>query len=364
MKRQRCSPLRDQSTRWGRYIDAHRYVVYDGPMEFGLFLQPLHHPSENPTHALERDLALVSLLDELGYAEAWVGEHHSSGWENIAAPDVFIAAAAERTERIRLGTGVLQLGLHHPLVALDRMIFLDHLTKGRTSFGMGVGGGIPSDLAVFGLGPTSAGRRMQESIDAMTRLLSSSRPVTMKTEWFEINEATLQLRPYTEPHMPFAVASSHPDNVRFMGRVGGKVLLGGDPRLVDDVFAELMKGAAEAGVAAHRDQLWLSYVMYLDLDGERARSDFKAGATREFYEFQVGYNGRAEPEHGPDAWYDDYVRRHIIGSPAEATEKIAEIAEESGGIGGMIFMAREWAGDERSRASWRLFADEVMPNFK
>ena len=93
-------------------------------MDFGLFLQPLHHPSSNPTDALEQDLELVVLLDELGYSEAWIGEHHSSGWENVAAPDAFIAAAAERTSQIMLGTGVLQLGLHHPLVALDRMIFL------------------------------------------------------------------------------------------------------------------------------------------------------------------------------------------------------------------------------------------------
>ena len=92
-----------------------------------------------------------------------------------------IAAAAERTSRIRFGTGVIQLGLHHPLVALDRMILLDHLTRGRVSFGMGVGGGIPSDLSVFGLTPELAGRRMQESIDVMMELLTSSTPVTELT---------------------------------------------------------------------------------------------------------------------------------------------------------------------------------------
>ena len=332
-------------------------------MKFGLFLQPLHHPSENPTEALKRDLDLVELLDRLGYSEVWVGEHHSSGWENIAAPEVFIAAAAERTQDIRFGTGVLQLGLHHPLVALDRMIFLDHLTRGRASFGMGVGGGIPSDLSVFGLDPETAGRRMQQSIEAMTRLLHETEPVTVTTDWFEIHDATLQMRPYTKPHMPFAVASSHPDNVRFMGRVGGKVLLGGDPRPVPEVFTQLESGASEADTLASREQIWLSCVMYLDEDGDRARDEFRAGATTEFYEFQVGYNGRPEPVGGPDTWYEQWVEKHIIGSPDEAVEKISELMDVSGGFGGMIFMAREWAGVERSRASWELFSSEVAPRF-
>jgi len=100
-------------------------------MKFGLFLQPVHHVSRDPTEALEDDFALVEQLDALGYDEVWVGEHHSTGWENIAAPELFIAAAAERTKQIRLGTGVVQLGLHHPLVVLDRMILLDHMTRGR-----------------------------------------------------------------------------------------------------------------------------------------------------------------------------------------------------------------------------------------
>lgn len=151
-------------------------------MEFGLFLQPVHHPSEHPTLALERDLELLELLDDLGYDEAWIGEHHSTGWENIASPEVVIAAAAQRTKHLRLGTGVVQLGLHHPLVALDRMILLDHLTRGRAMFGVGVGGGLPSDLKVFGLTPEVAGKRLGESLAVMLRLLTEQAPVSEETD--------------------------------------------------------------------------------------------------------------------------------------------------------------------------------------
>ena len=332
-------------------------------MEFGLFLQPLHHPSEDPTAALERDLSLLELLDELGYAEAWIGEHHSTGWENIAAPEVVIAAAAERTTNIRFGTGVMQAGLHHPLVALDRMILLDHLTRGRTSFGLGVGGGIPSDLSVFGLTPEAAGMRMQESLDVMLDLLAGERPVSAKTDWFELHDAVLQLRPYSDPHMPFAVASANPANVELMGRLGGKVLLGGSPEPVPTVFENLRSGAESSGRAASRDQIMLSAVLHLDETDEKALAGFKEGAIREFYEFQVGVNGHPEPDGTPDDWYQEYSTKHMIGSPEHAIERLRELEETSGGIGGMIFMSREWAGVESARRSWRLFAEEVAPKF-
>lgn len=332
-------------------------------MDFGLFLQPFHHPSEDPTDALERDLALIELLDGLGYAEAWIGEHHSTGWENIGSPEVVIAAAAERTEHIRFGTGVVQVGLHHPLVALDRMILLDHLTRGRVSFGLGVGGGIPSDLTVFGLTPEVAGRRMQESLEVMLELLAGEGPVTASSDWFEMNEATLQLRPYTEPHMAFAVASGDPRNVDLMGRLGGKVLLGGAPERIEQVYEWLQQGAEKVGREASRDQIVLSYMMHLDESHERALAGFKDGAIREHFEFQVGVNGRPKPDGSDDDWYQDYASRHIIGSPEHAVERIAEMQEAGGDFGGIIFMNREWAGVDANRRSWRLFAEQVAPKF-
>ena len=333
-------------------------------MDFGLFLQPFHHPSEDATAALERDLELIEMLDDLGYSEAWIGEHHSTGWENIGAPEVFIAAAAGRTSDIRFGTGVVQAGLHHPLVALDRMILLDHLTKGRVSFGLGVGGGIPSDLSVFGLSAEEAGRRMQHSLDVMIRLLVGEGPVSARTDWFELHDATLQMRPYTEPHMPFAVASGDPRNVELMGRLGGKVLLGGTPERVEQMYESLQRGARSAGREASRDQILLSYMLHIDEEHDRAVADFKDGAIDEFYEFQVGVNGRPEPDGTPDEWYQGYLDKHIIGSPGHAIDKLSEIEETSGGVGGVIFMAREWAGLESSRRSWRLFAEEVAPKFR
>lgn len=332
-------------------------------MRFGLFLQPFHHPSEDPTLALHRDLELVGHLEALGFDEAWIGEHHSTGWENIAAPEVFIAAAAQDTTRMSFGTGVVQLGLHHPLVALDRMIMLDHLTRGRVTFGMGVGGGIPSDLTVFGLTKDIAGRRMEQSIDVMMRLLSGDEPVTAVSDWFELREATLQLRPYTQPHLPLAVASTHPSNVEFMGRTGGKVLMGPLPGRVSAVLQDLQRGAEQSGREASRDQIELSYMMHVAETRDEAIAGFKQGAIAERYEFVSGVNGSPEPQTSPEEWYAGYVETNLIGAPADVIEKIERIQQESGGVGGLIFMTREWAGVEANRESWRLFAQEVAPKF-
>jgi len=105
----------------------------------GIFLAPFHNHDENPTLSIERDLELLELLDRLNYQEAWIGEHHSGGFELIACPEMFIAAAAQRTRHIRLGTGVVSLPYHNPFMLADRMVQLDHMTRGRAMFGVGPG---------------------------------------------------------------------------------------------------------------------------------------------------------------------------------------------------------------------------------
>jgi limonene 1,2-monooxygenase len=139
-------------------------------LRFGVFLAPFHAPFDNPTLALERDLELLEWLDRLGYDEAWIGEHHSCGWETIASPEIFIANAAPRTRHIRLGTGVIPLPYHHPLIVADRMVLLDHLTRGRTALGVGPGA-LNSDGHMLGIDHQTVRRRMQESLDVIMRLL-------------------------------------------------------------------------------------------------------------------------------------------------------------------------------------------------
>ena len=146
----------------------------DWPLRFGAFIAPFHPTGQNPTYALERDLTLIEHLDRLGFDEAWIGEHHSGGYEIIASPEVFIATAAERTQRIKLGTGVVSLPYHHPFMVAQRLVLLDHLTKGRVMLGVGPGA-LPSDAFMLGIDPADQRDRMEESLEIVLRLLRERR---------------------------------------------------------------------------------------------------------------------------------------------------------------------------------------------
>ena len=188
-------------------------------MKFGVFMAPFHRVGENPTLALERDLELLQWLDHLGFDEAWIGEHHSAGWETIASPEVFMATAAERTRNLRLGTGVVSLPYHHPYMVANRMVLLDHLTRGRVMLGVGPGA-LASDAYMFGIDPARQREMMDESLGVIKRLMDNPEPYTYKSDWFELNDAHLQLRPYQQP-FPLVVASvQSPAGVTSAGKHG------------------------------------------------------------------------------------------------------------------------------------------------
>ena len=109
-------------------------------MKLGLFDMPLHAPDRNLTETYDQNLELLKLTDKLGYDEAWIGEHFTIVWENMPAPDLFIARAIGETERIVLATGVILLAFHDPVMVAHRIAMLDHLAKGR--FYMGIGSGV------------------------------------------------------------------------------------------------------------------------------------------------------------------------------------------------------------------------------
>ena len=193
-------------------------------MKFGIFMAPFHPLGEDPTLAIDRDLELMQWLDYLGFDEAWIGEHHSAGWETIASPEIFIATAAERTKNLKFGTGVISLPYHHPLMVANRMILLDHLTKGRAMLGVGPGA-LGSDAYMLGIDALTQRRRMDESLGIIMRLFTETEPITYQSDWFELHEAMAHLRPYTYPHMPIAVAAAQsPSGMQLAGKHGAGIL--------------------------------------------------------------------------------------------------------------------------------------------
>src|SRR5688572_8942115 len=175
-------------------------------IRFGTFLAP-HHPSgENPTLLFQRDLDFAAHLDRLGFDEFWCGEHHSSGWEMIASPEMFLAGAAQRTNNIMLGTGVTSLPYHHPFSVAQRIVQLDHMSNGRAMFGSGPGA-LPSDARTLGIDPMVQRDRQDEALSVIIRLLRGDERFSHESEWFTLREAELQVLPVQE-QMPMTVASS------------------------------------------------------------------------------------------------------------------------------------------------------------
>jgi limonene 1,2-monooxygenase len=342
-------------------------------MRFGIFMAPFHRLGENPTLALERDLELLQWLDTLGYDEAWIGEHHSAGWETIASPEVFIATAAERTRHIKLGTGVISLPYHHPLMVANRMVLLDHLTRGRVMLGVGPGA-LVSDAYTLGIEPTRQRDMMDEALGIIMRLFTETAPLTYVSAWFELHDAVLQLRPYQRPHMPIAVAATQsPAGMVSAGKQGTAVLsisvytgVAG-PVDLKKQWEIAEETAAKYGKTVRRDEWRLVVPVYLAESREEALQEARVGAGR----FQREYFGDTLGQQVPrDLPVEQAIERMvdsgawIVGTPEDAVAGIERLDALSGGYGGLLILAHEWASRERILKSYELLARYVMPRFQ
>lgn len=338
-------------------------------MRFGIFLAPFHSVGENPTLGMDRDMELVEWLDFLGYDEAWIGEHHSAGWETIAAPEMFIAAAVQRTKNIRLGSGVTSLPYHHPFLVAQRFVQLDHMSKGRTMLGCGPGA-LPSDAYMMGINPVDQRRRMVEALDAIVALMRCEEPVTMETDWFTLREGRLHLAPWSEK-IPIAVASTiTPFGMMAAGRHGLGVLsigagIPGGPEALAKQWGIAEDEAAKHGTSVDRRDWRVVVNMHCAEDDEEALRQVQAGERLETVTYFEETLGR------PPGRSDDPLRDGVkmgttlIGSPDTIAKGIEYLLELSkGGFGAMMFRANEWANREQIMKSYELFARYVAPRFQ
>ena len=336
-------------------------------LNFGIFMAPFHRVGENPTLALERDLELIELLDRLDYDEAWIGEHHSAGWELIASPEIMIAAASQRTRRIRLGTGVVSLPYHHPLMVADRMVQLDHLTRGRAMLGVGPGA-LSSDAYMMGIDPVTQRPRMDESLGAIMRLLRGE-TVSMETDWFVMREARLQMAPYSVPHMPVAVASTFsPAGPTTAGKHGVGVLSvstfqPGGLISLSRTWEMAQDAADKAGQTISRDDWRLVMPIHLADSKEEAVRDVAEGCRHWNESYFVETLGTVRPE-GTGVETMMETGGAIVGTPDDAIAAIENMLELSGGFGTLLGLAHEWTTTEKTQHSYELFARYVAPHFQ
>jgi limonene 1,2-monooxygenase len=336
-------------------------------------MAPFHWLGDNPTLSMERDLETIQWLDYLGYDEAWIGEHHSAGWEIIASPEVFIATAAERTKHIKLGTGVISLPYHHPMMVANRMVLLDHLTRGRAMLGVGPGA-LSTDASMLGIDPVVQRQRMDESMGVILRLLNEEGPVTHESEWFTLKEARLHLRPYTKPRFPIAAAAAQsPSGMALAGKYGLGVLSvsiirGGNTAPNLNAFWKIAEdSAAEYGNTVDRSEWRIVVHAHIAESREKAIEEARVGAgryQREYFEQTLGN----DPVHdGPQDEIIDVMAKGgawIVGTPDDLIAKIHQLDKDSGGFGGLMIQATEWGTREQVRHSYELIARYVMPEFQ
>ena len=342
-------------------------------MKFGIFMAPFHWLGENPTLSLERDMETLQWLDHLGFDEAWIGEHHSAGWETIASPELFIAAAAERTKNINLATGVISLPYHHPLMVANRMVLLDHLTRGRAMLGVGPGA-LVSDAYMLGIDPPTQRRRMDESLGIIMRLLTETEPITYEAEWFTLKEATAHMRPYTRPHFPIAVAAAQsPSGMVVAGKHGAGVLSvsalrgGSHEKDLGEFWEIAEETAAEHGNTMDRNEWRVVLHVHLAESRKEAIEQARVAAgryQREYFENTLGHDSVID---GPaDKIIDTMVETGAwcVGTPDDLVEAIERLDADSGGFGGLLVQATEWGTREQVLHSYELIARYVMPRFQ
>lgn len=337
---------------------------------FGAFLAPHHPVGEHPMLQFRRDLDLVEHLDKLGYDEFWCGEHHSSGWEMIGSPEMFLAAAGERTRRIKLATGVVSLPYHHPFNVAQRMVQLDYMTGGRVIFGSGPGA-LASDAHTLGIDPMLLRDRQDEAIGVIRRLMRGER-LTVRSDWFTLQDAALQLLPLQED-MPFAVASQiSPSGMTLAGKHGiGVISIGSlseeglDALPLQWSFAET--AAAEHGQTVHRRDWRVLMSWHIAETREQARAEARHGLMRHHNEYITETLQRpgAKPFTDPDEAVDKTAfgagAVATIGTPDDLVVRIKSLLEASGGFGTVVGFVHDWANPENTRRSWDMVARYVVP---
>jgi limonene 1,2-monooxygenase len=337
------------------------------PLRHGIFLAPFHSIRENPTLAMERDLQLCQLLDQLGFDEAWIGEHHSAGLETIDSPEMFIAAAAERTKHIKFGTGVVSLPYHHPLNVANRIIQLDHMTRGRIMFGAGPGL-LASDALMMEIEPEATRDRLQEGLDVILRLFRGEE-VTERTEWYAMREARTHLRPFTHPHPEVCVASAvTPSGGRLAGRydLGMLCVAAGDRAgfdALDTNWNVACDTAAEHGRNMDRSRLRCVVNMHLAETRDQAVKDIRYGCE-EFIRYFNNNQPRFDVPEGAD--YVDWVINNkiaVVGTPDDAIERIERLYTKQGEFGCVLLQMTNWADWPALQRSFELYAHYVIPHF-
>jgi alkanesulfonate monooxygenase SsuD/methylene tetrahydromethanopterin reductase-like flavin-dependent oxidoreductase (luciferase family) len=354
-------------------------------MELGFFTMPLHPPGCDYTRAIHQDLEQLIVLDELGFSEAWIGEHFTSVWECIPSPELLIAMALPQTKRIVLGTGVTCMPSHNPFAIAHRIAMLDHLARGRFRWGVGSGGFL-GDFEVFGFDPTSGAQRLmtREAVDTVLKLWQDPQPGLYDHQHWRFTVPRPQddiglkvhLRPYQRPHPPIGVAGVSPksDTLLLAGERGWiPMSINIVPTLVlQSHWKAVEEGAQRAGrTPDHTVWRIARDVFVADTTREARRQVLEGVVGRDFRGYLLKLLTRCKMlnlmKNRPDMPDADVTMEYlvdnvfIVGSPDDVTRKLRQLQHDVGGFGTLLAIGHEWEPRDAWIRSMTLLKQEVMP---
>jgi 3,6-diketocamphane 1,6-monooxygenase len=356
-------------------------------MDIAMFQTPQQPPDRTPKEVFRWALRQATDADEAGFTEYLVGEHRTLHWESIPNPELVLAAAAEQTERVVLGTGVHLLPYHHPAVLAVQTAWLSHVLEGRYLLGVGAGA-YPSDAALIGLPDISQNHAMMEESLEIMEMVWKDEPFKFEGKFWTAgypepevgvvggaHEEWRSLAPYGgKMNMALVGLSQRSPSIKRAGELGfiPMTVYVGTPWVREhwDAYEE---GAAAGGHPAERSAHHiLRDVFVAETDAEAKRLSMEGPIGRSWREYFLPTYRRfgllEGIRHDPSVDVDDidlaYIAEHqwIIGSPETVTEKLQEFQEATGGFGTLMIYSYDYADEpEPWVESMNRLAKEVAP---
>ena len=340
-------------------------------INFGTFLLMQSPSMRSSQEIYARAVDIAQAAETLGFRNVWLAEHHFSTYGYLSRPAQLATYIAAKTTRLRVGTAVIVVPLHHPLVIAEEIATLDQLAGGRVDIGLGRGYQ-HYEFERLGLELDRARARWKESVDIILLALRGE-PFTYGGKLFEIPETTVFPQPLQKPHPPIWVTAQSPESVEATVRRGFNLLTGGfgvpiermaDFRRQFDRLVAEVKPPRMPDVGVQRAVYVTDNVADARAAAEEARWNMRVTLSlRNHYE-QVD-RGRAIPVPGPkEPDTDDLLDRFlVIGTPDTVIRQITRVKEM---VGITHFNCSFWFGDlehPRIMKSMQLFAKEVLPAF-
>jgi alkanesulfonate monooxygenase SsuD/methylene tetrahydromethanopterin reductase-like flavin-dependent oxidoreductase (luciferase family) len=356
-------------------------------MKLGIFLMPSHPPERSLYDATQWDLEMIEYADQLGFQEAWIGEHFSTQWEPIPAPDLMISQALQRTKQIKLAPGAHLLPYHHPVELAHRVAYLDHLAQGRLMLGIGAGG-IPSDWALFNVDAQSGEhRRMtQEALEIILKLWTEEAPIQYRGNYWSFNKnGTMfevlkpHMKPFQQPHPPIAITGFSPssETLKMAGERGFiPMSLGCNDDYIATHWNSVLEGAKKSGRTPDRREWRITRDVFVaETDEEAYEHSVNGMMGRQHREYWLPMFGqfdflkvlkhdRSMPD---EAVTVEYLaeRGWLIGSPETVAGKLQQLYDRVGGFGELLMTGYDYSETpDVWKKSMRLLKEEVLPRIK